>query len=77
MEQPYITWPWLASKFRTIEGFKQLTGKLNAIGERVTKAGLGFAYHNHGFEFVDHYGQIGYDIILNETDSKLVKLQLD
>lgn len=40
-------------------------------------AGLGFAYHNHGFEFEDHNGQIGFDIILNETDPELVKLQLD
>jgi sugar phosphate isomerase/epimerase len=77
MEQPYITWPWLAPNFRTIEGFKQLTGTLNAIGERVTKAGLAFAYHNHGFEFEDHDGQIGYDVILNETEPELVKLQLD
>lgn len=54
-----------------------MTSKLNAFGERVTKAGLGFAYHNHGFEFEDHNGQIGYDIILNETDPDFVKLQLD
>ncbi|MEK6154024.1 sugar phosphate isomerase/epimerase [Flavobacteriaceae bacterium 3-367] len=77
LDQDYITWPWLDPKFRNIESFKQLTGKLNAIGERVKKAGLGFAYHNHGFEFDDHNGQIGYDIILKETDSNLVKLQLD
>ena len=75
--QDYITWPWLAPEFRNIEGFKKLTGKLNTIGERVTKAGLGFAYHNHGFEFEDHNGEVGYPIILNETDPELVKLQLD
>lgn len=75
--QRYITWPWLDPKFRTMENFRLLTGKLNAIGERVNKAGLGFAYHNHDFEFVDHAGENGYSIIMRETDPALVKLQLD
>ncbi|WP_420601803.1 sugar phosphate isomerase/epimerase family protein [Flagellimonas sp.] len=77
LDKSYITWPWLAPEQRTIEKFKQLTGKLNRIGEQVNKAGLGFAYHNHNFEFTDHNGENGYDIILNETDPNLVKLQLD
>ena len=77
LEQNYITWPWLDPKFRNIDGFKKLSTLLNKIGERVVAGGLGFAYHNHGFEFQDHQGQIGYDIIINETDPELVKLQLD
>lgn len=75
--QAYITWPWLHPEFRTIENFKLLSEKLNKIGEQVTKAGLGFAYHNHDFEFTDHNGEHGYEIILKETDANLVKLQLD
>ena len=39
--QRYITWPWLDPAFRTFENFRVLAGKLNTIGERVTKAGLG------------------------------------
>lgn len=73
----YITWPWLAPEYRTNENFKLLTEKLNKIGEQVTKSGLEFAYHNHGFEFDDHDGKNGYDIILSETDPELVKLQMD
>jgi sugar phosphate isomerase/epimerase len=73
----YITWPWLAPEFRDIENFKILTDKLNKIGEQVTNAGLEFAYHNHDFEFTDHNGEQGYDIILAGTDSSLVKLQMD
>ena len=75
--QSYITWPWMAPEYRTLESFKKLPDRLNAIGERVTKAGLGFAYHNHDFEFTDFDGINGYDIILKETDADLVKLQLD
>ena len=75
--QRYITWPWLDPAFRTLENFRLLTGKLNVIGERVNKAGLGFAYHNHDFEFTDHGGENGYDIIMRETEPALVKLQMD
>ena len=75
--QKYITWPWLDPENRSIEKFKILTDKLNLIGERVQKAGLGFAYHNHDFEFIDHNGETGYDIILENTDPEYVKLQID
>jgi sugar phosphate isomerase/epimerase len=73
----YITWPYLDEGDRTIEKFKVVADRLNVCGERVEKAGLGFAYHNHDFEFVEQNGQIGYDIILQRTDPALVKLQMD
>ncbi len=73
----YITWPWLAPEQRTLDSFKLLSKKLNTIGEQVTAAGLGFAYHNHDFEFIEHNGETGYNIILKETDPALVKLQMD
>lgn len=77
LNTPYITWPWIAPEQRTLENFKPMAGMLNKIGEQVTKAGLGFAYHNHGFEFDLHNGENGFDIILSETDPALVKLQMD
>ena len=73
----YITWPWLSPEQRTLDKFKLLSKKLNQIGGQVNSAGLGFAYHNHDFEFKDHDGKNGYDIILNETDPSIVKLQMD
>ncbi len=75
--QKYITWPWLDPSSRSLESFKKLVGILNIVGERITKAGLGFAYHNHNFEFIDHDGQNGYELILKHTDPAVVKLQLD
>lgn len=77
LDMKYITWPWIAPDQRSIDNFKLMSEKLNLIGEQVTDAGLGFAYHNHGFEFIDHNGENGFDIILNETDPSLVKLQMD
>lgn len=77
LDSKYITWPWIAPEQRTIENFKLMVPKLNAIGEQVTAAGLGFAYHNHGFEFEDHNGETGFDVIIRDTDPNLVKLQMD
>lgn len=77
LNKAYITWPWLDPELRTIDNFKLMSKKLNIIGEQINAAGLGFAYHNHGFEFEDHNGENGYDIILKETDPSLVKLQMD
>ncbi len=77
LNSKYITLPWIAPEQRTIDSYKILAGKMNAIGEQVTKAGLGFAYHNHGYEFEDQNGENGFDILVNETDPALVKLQMD
>ena len=77
LNMSYITWPWLAPELRTLDNFKLMASKLNGIGEQITAAGLGFAYHNHGFEFEDHNGENGYDIIIKETDPNLVKFQID
>ncbi len=77
LKSPYITWPWIAPEQRNMETFKLMTGKLNLIGEQIKAAGLGFAYHNHGFEFDEHDEGIGYDVIMQETDPDLVKLQID
>ncbi|WP_337043250.1 sugar phosphate isomerase/epimerase family protein [Emticicia sp. 17c] len=77
LKQQYIVWPWLDPQSRSLERFKVVAQKLNMIGEQIKKANLQLAYHNHDFEFIDHNGKIGYDIILNETDPNLVKLELD
>jgi sugar phosphate isomerase/epimerase len=77
LDQKYITWAWLDPQSRTLDAFRLVAQRLNLIGEQAAKAGLKVAYHNHDFEFTPHDGQIGYDIILRETDPALVKLQLD
>ncbi len=77
LKQKYIVWPWLDPDSRTIDKFKIVADNLNRIGERLKPANLKVAYHNHDFEFIEHNGQIGYDVILKETDPSLVKLQAD
>ena len=73
----YITWPWIHPDYRNAKDFQRLAVLLDRIGKQVTEAGLGFAYHNHGYEFEDWGGTTGFDIILENTNPNWVKLQLD
>jgi sugar phosphate isomerase/epimerase len=77
LNQTYITWAWLDPQSRSLDSFRVVAKRLNLIGAQAARAGLKVAYHNHDFEFIAHEGKIGYDIIMNETDPELVKLQLD
>ena len=48
----------------------------NKSGELCNKYGMKFGYHNHDFEFSEKLGgQTLFDIILTETDPKLVMQQ--
>jgi sugar phosphate isomerase/epimerase len=62
----------------TLDDFKRTAELANSIGAKAKKAGLQYAYHNHNFEFKDKgNGQIGYDVLLKETDPELVKFEMD
>jgi len=50
-------------------------GALNRAGAYCRKRGLGFAYHNHNFEFAGGGAEI--EALLDQTDPALVHLALD
>jgi sugar phosphate isomerase/epimerase len=55
-----------------------LAQHLNRAGAIAREYGLQFFYHNHNFEFENRFnGRPAYDILLAETDRRLVKFQLD
>lgn len=73
----YLICPWLDSSERqSIDQYKALTDLLQTCGEMCGKSDLGFAYHNHEFEFEELDGQVPFDLIL-ATDPNLVKIELD
>lgn len=73
----YLICPWLDSSERqSIDQYKALTDLLQTCGEMCAKSDLGFAYHNHEFEFEELDGQVPFDLIL-ATDPNLVKIELD
>lgn len=61
----------------SLDEIKTSIETLNKTGEAAKKAGILFAYHNHDGEFKDVNGVIPYDLILAETDSDHVKMELD
>jgi len=73
----YIVCPWLAPADRTLEKYKAHAALFNKVGEACRKANIQFAYHNHDFEFETVDGKIPYDVLLVETDPKLVQMELD
>ena len=76
--QKNIVVPWIAPEISaTADDYKRVAEKLNWAGEELKKSNLSIGYHNHAFEFEDRGGKTGYDILLAETDSKLVNMELD
>ncbi len=74
----YLVLPYLMDTDRkTIDQYKALADFLNKAGEKIQAAGMQLAYHNHDFEFVKLSNQVPYDVLLNETDAKLVQMELD
>ena len=62
----------------TLEDYRAMADKLNDLGRQASQAGLQYAYHNHNFEFRKLDGdKIGYDVLLKQTDPKLVAFELD
>ena len=74
----YVVVAWLSPEERgSADEYRKLAELFNRVGEEARKRNLQFAYHNHGFEFVEQNGRVPYDLVLRETDPKLVKLQID
>lgn len=60
------------------DGWQRAAHTFNRAGEESQKAGIQFAYHNHVEEFEPtENGKLPYDMLLSETDPKLVKMEMD
>lgn len=60
------------------DGWKRAAETFNRAGEESQKSGIHLGYHNHVEEFKPlPDGKLPYDVLLAETDSKLVKMELD
>ncbi len=77
--QQFVISPSMHNDFRKSQSdLKRLCDIFNKSGELCQKSGMKFGYHNHDFEFSEKLDGISvYDIILKNTDAKLVIQQLD
>lgn len=79
MGQQYVISPWLDNSYRKDrDGLLRFMEVFNKSGELCKKSGMKFGYHNHDFEFSEKLnGETLYDIMLANTDEKVVIQQLD
>ncbi len=59
----------------TMDEYKKAANELNKIGEKTKAAGLQMGFHNHHMEFEKRDGQLIYDVLMEELDPDLVKMQ--
>lgn len=74
----YMVCAWLSPAERgTLDHYKKIGGDLNTAGEICKKAGIQLCYHNHDFEFIQEDGKYPYETLLANTDTELVKMEMD
>lgn len=74
----YAVFPYLPPAERGgLEKIRILCDKLNRAGEKCRAVGLGFAYHNHAFEFEPMEGTTGFDVMVERLDKKSCGFELD
>ncbi|WP_430790301.1 sugar phosphate isomerase/epimerase family protein [Actinoplanes sp. G11-F43] len=79
----YIVHPYFGTgangPIRDAAVYKAFAADLNKAGELARRAGLSFGYHNHHNEFLRQSGtgRTGFDILTDDTDERLVHLELD
>lgn len=77
----FLIIPWIGEPERKQPDiWKKAADFFNRVGAETRKAGIQFAYHQHGFEFVPAEslgGKMPYDYLLENTDPKLVQMELD
>jgi sugar phosphate isomerase/epimerase len=57
--------------------FNKLADEFSGFGEQMSKYGLTFVYHNHGYEHTPKDGKVLMDTLLTQTDADKVKFELD
>ncbi|MCU0404968.1 MAG: sugar phosphate isomerase/epimerase [Chitinophagaceae bacterium] len=81
LEQEYIVLPWLEPEVRPKDedGYKKMAERVTMLAKISKESGLQFAYHNHDFEFkYDWQAKTSlYQVLLEQTDPELVKMEMD
>ena len=65
------------AKLATIDEWRALADELNRFGAACQQAGLRFGYHNHDHELTAIGGTLPYDVLLENTDPRLVRFEMD
>jgi sugar phosphate isomerase/epimerase len=73
-----IVLPYMVDKYRNAAAWDAALFNINRFGEQLKAVGLGFAYHNHDFEFtVKPDGVSLFDRLVKACNPAFVKIELD
>lgn len=70
-------WPWFTGGPFMLDDCEKSVETLNYLGEACKKRGLTFCWHNHNKEFIEMEEGLPFDYLMEHTDNKLVKCELD
>ncbi len=78
MGASYVTLPAIPDDQRkTLEDYKRMADRFNAIGRAAQAEGIRFAYHNHGYGLQPTDGVVPFELLVDHTDPGLVFLEMD
>jgi sugar phosphate isomerase/epimerase len=73
-----VVLPWMSEEHRNEAAWQVALPNFNRFAAGLKKAGLGFAYHNHDFEFTTKPAGVSlWERFMKEADPALVKIELD
>jgi len=75
IKQIIITGFWLPEEKSSADDYRRVADELNAIGEKTKAEGIQMGYHNHDQEFQKLGEELIYDILMDQFDPELVKMQ--
>ncbi len=76
--QSHVIIPSINGEFiKTVDECKAVADKMNKAAEILKKEGLKLGYHNHNFEWRPIGNTTFYDTVIDNTDPKLVAMEMD
>ena len=78
MGHRYLIVAWTpAERRRTLDDWRRIGALFTRAGEAAQREGVTFAYHNHDFEFAPLEGRVPFDVLLESSDPRYVKIEMD
>ena len=73
----YLIVPSFPEETRSLDDWREWADRFNAAGAVARRAGIWLAFHNEPDHMTPIEGKVPYDVFVERTDPKVVRLQLD
>jgi len=69
---PHVAIGGMPGQYRTAEGYPRFAKEASDVARALADAGFTFSYHNHDFELERFGAKTGLDILIDDSDSRLL-----